>query len=176
YFPRMASDAASEQDSRKALETLGPDAGSVVLGPHAPYRQDLFATPFVASLDEQPCHIHYAASTPSLLRLSMSWFPGWRARVDSRELPVLRVDHAMMGVVAPAGEHDLKFRFLELARLGADDFGAGHAVSFADVARRLRWAGESLRHSGPRTSPDYNRMKHPSCGILKRPSRNPESE
>lgn len=48
---------------------------------------------------------------PGLLILSDSWFPGWEATVDGERVPVLRVDHALRGVVLPAGEHRVEFRY-----------------------------------------------------------------
>ena len=51
--------------------------------------------------------IYYQCATPSLLRVCNAYFPGWRARVGMRSLPVVPVDYALLGVVVPAGEHDL---------------------------------------------------------------------
>ena len=55
--------------------------------------------------------IHYQCATPSLLRVSNAYFPGWTARQiaksGAQDLPVLLVDHALMGVVVPAGQGDL---------------------------------------------------------------------
>jgi hypothetical protein len=51
------------------------------------------------------------SATPALLVLSEAYYPGWRARIDGQEAPVLRVDHALRGVVIPAGEHGVSFRY-----------------------------------------------------------------
>ena len=123
YFPASVADVASDAASRKALERLNPSAQSIVLGPHPIIRQDPDATPFVAAVDEQSYRIHYTASSPSLLKLAMAWYPGWRAAVDGRAAPVLRVDHALMGVVVPPGEHMVELRFVSTW------FRAGLAVS-----------------------------------------------
>lgn len=111
YFPKSVVDVPDEDTSRKALETLAPAAQSTILGAHTPLRQDESATPFVAAFDEQSYRIHYTAASPSLLKFNMAWYPGWSARVDRQPAEVLRVDHTLMGVVAPAGEHTVEFRF-----------------------------------------------------------------
>ncbi len=38
-----------------------------------------------------------------MLVVSDSFYPGWRALVDGVPRPVLRVDHALQGVLVPAG-------------------------------------------------------------------------
>jgi uncharacterized membrane protein YfhO len=45
------------------------------------------------------------------LKLSERWYPGWRAFLGSREIPVLRVDHALTGAVVPAGNGEIRFEF-----------------------------------------------------------------
>lgn len=55
--------------------------------------------------------IRYRARKGGLLALSLPWFPGWAAVSGGRELPWLRVNHALSGVVAPAGEHEIVARF-----------------------------------------------------------------
>jgi len=46
-----------------------------------------------------------STSSPALLVVAQSWFPGWRARVDGREAPVYRADYVAMAVPIAAGEH-----------------------------------------------------------------------
>jgi uncharacterized membrane protein YfhO len=40
------------------------------------------------------------------------WYPGWRARIDGRDAPLLKVDHALRGVVLPAGDHEVEFAYV----------------------------------------------------------------
>ena len=47
-----------------------------------------------------------------ILVLAQSWDPGWRVEVDGQEREVLVVDHALMGVTLPAGQHEVVFRYL----------------------------------------------------------------
>src|SRR5205807_7278788 len=43
------------------------------------------------------------AARPAMLVVSQAWAPGWRARVDGRTVPVVRVDGLVQGVPVPAG-------------------------------------------------------------------------
>lgn len=111
YFPPSVREVTTEAESRQALETLAPSEVSTVLPPHEVIEQDPLAEAFVNSFGEQFYHIRCSNRSPSLLKLSVPWYPGWRATIGPRRLPVLRVDHALMGVVVPPGEHEIEFTF-----------------------------------------------------------------
>ena len=51
------------------------------------------------------------ASRPGLVVVSELHHPGWRAAVDGQPAPVLRIDHAVMGVRVPAGRHEVTLHF-----------------------------------------------------------------
>lgn len=57
--------------------------------------------------------VEIEAVTPSraMLVLNDSWGAGWRAYVDGVEQPVLRVNYAFRGVVAPQGKHRVVFQY-----------------------------------------------------------------
>ena len=40
-----------------------------------------------------------------------TWAPGWRARIDGRPVPTLRVNGAVRGVLVPAGSHTLEWTY-----------------------------------------------------------------
>jgi uncharacterized membrane protein YfhO len=111
YFPKTVSDVRDNQTFKKALETLDPAAGSVVLNPHAPIRQDPRAIASLDSYDEQSYRVRYQVASPSLLKLTEAWFPGWRAFLGDHEIPIVRVDYALMGAVVPAGGGEIRFEF-----------------------------------------------------------------
>jgi hypothetical protein len=48
------------------------------------------------------------AEGPGLLVVAETWEQGWSARLDGHSAPLLRVEHARMGVVLPAGIHRLE--------------------------------------------------------------------
>ncbi len=47
----------------------------------------------------------------ALLVFSDTWYPGWKARVDGREVPLLKVNRVMRGVALPAGRHEVCFLY-----------------------------------------------------------------
>ena len=123
YFPKAVGDVWSLEESRRALETLDPAVESIVLRPHPPIRQDPEAAAVVVSSGEQWYRIHYHAVSPSLLKVSAAWYPGWRAEMAGEPLPIVRVDHALMGVIVPAGNNEVALNF------HSNRFGAGLAIS-----------------------------------------------
>ncbi|MGD9498378.1 MAG: hypothetical protein AB7Y46_18945 [Armatimonadota bacterium] len=48
---------------------------------------------------------------PRVLVLADAWYPGWRASLDGRPVPLLRANFAFRGVVVPAGAHTVEFDF-----------------------------------------------------------------
>jgi uncharacterized membrane protein YfhO len=38
-------------------------------------------------------------------------YPGWQARVDGVNVPLLRADYALRGVALSAGHHEVDFRY-----------------------------------------------------------------
>jgi hypothetical protein len=55
--------------------------------------------------------IRYTASSDSLLRIAVPYYPGWSAVVDGADATVIPVDEALMGVFVPAGSHELTVQF-----------------------------------------------------------------
>lgn len=62
---------------------------------------------------EIPTRISVVAEmkTPGLVVLADLWDTGWKAYLDGRQVPILRTDHALRGVVAPAGTSAIEFRY-----------------------------------------------------------------
>jgi hypothetical protein len=127
YFPKSIADVASREKAVRAIETLDPHEQSVALAPHSPVQQDPAATATVLAYDEESYRVRYRAATPSLMRFSVPYFRGWRATVDGKHLAIVPVDLALMGVVVPAGDHELQFRFR------SDTFRIGAAITLAGL-------------------------------------------
>ena len=49
--------------------------------------------------------------TPGLVVLADLWDKGWRAYLNGRSVPILRANHAIRGVIVPAGAATLEFRY-----------------------------------------------------------------
>ncbi|RMH18150.1 MAG: hypothetical protein D6696_13700 [Acidobacteria bacterium] len=84
-----------------------------------------------------------AMATPGLVVVADRWDAGWRARLDGRPVPVLRVDHALRGVVAPAGEHRLVFTYRPAGLI----WGIGAAIAAAIAA--AGWLYAARRRPAP---------------------------
>ncbi|MBD3851894.1 MAG: YfhO family protein [Acidobacteria bacterium] len=48
---------------------------------------------------------------PCLVVVAQPWAPGWRATVDGEDVPLVRANIAGLGVVAPAGRHQVEFSY-----------------------------------------------------------------
>jgi hypothetical protein len=62
---------------------------------------------------EVPTRVSVVAEmkTPGLVVLSDLWDTGWKAYLDGRQVPILHADHAVRGVVVPAGTSAIEFRY-----------------------------------------------------------------
>jgi hypothetical protein len=49
--------------------------------------------------------------TPGLVVLADRWDAGWHAYCDGKALPILQTNHALRGVVVPAGKGTIEFRY-----------------------------------------------------------------
>ncbi len=127
-FPKAVIDVHSAEESRACLESLDPGEAALILAPHAPIRQDAAATASVVYHDERSYRVRYRAASPSLLRLAVAWYPGWRASLGGRDRKIERVDHALMGVIVPPGEGEVEFRF------GSQYLATGAALTLAALA------------------------------------------
>jgi hypothetical protein len=64
-------------------------------------------------LTYKPKHIALRARSrsPGILVVSDAYYPGWRAYLDKKEVPIYRANGAMRAVKLPAGEHEVDFRY-----------------------------------------------------------------
>jgi len=86
--------------------------------------------------------LEVTASEPSLLVVSDSFYPGWRATVDDRRVPILLANGLARGVVVPAGSHSVSLRYESVSlRIGlvVSAIGLAGAMLLAEgVERRMR--------------------------------------
>jgi len=74
-----------------------------------------------ATADESAVELIREASNDLVFRVSGkggllvqtdAWYPGWIARVDGVERPLLRVNHGLRGVAVPPGDHEVQFLYV----------------------------------------------------------------
>jgi hypothetical protein len=98
-------------------------------------------TPGSCALDEdrpERLRFHCDAEAPGYAVLADAWFPGWRARVDGREVPILPANVALRAVAVPAGRStvEMVYRPLGLRAGGAAAvLGLALALWFLALAR-----------------------------------------
>jgi hypothetical protein len=111
--PRLAAMTAAELRSRVTIApgpaapggapppTGGESSASCAAGPAATLRVD------------GPEHlvVSVPASGGGIAVLTDQWYPGWTAALDGRDVPILRVDAALRGVVIGPGPHRIEFRY-----------------------------------------------------------------
>jgi uncharacterized membrane protein YfhO len=64
----------------------------------------------VASAEDRVT-LAYTSATPNLLRTAIPVYPGWRATLDGRDLELVTVDAAFVGVVVPPGSGEVQLGF-----------------------------------------------------------------
>jgi hypothetical protein len=65
--------------------------------------------------------VEVKASEAGILVLSETYFQGWKAWEDGREIPILRANHAFRGIELPRGLHSLKLVYRPYSlRIGID--------------------------------------------------------
>lgn len=131
YFAKALAPVASERESRQRLTDLDPALETLIgeplepeLGANSGFVRDIATT-------EQGLTVDYESDRPALLRLAVPYYPGWRATVGEETLPIVRVDHAFMGVVVPAGRQRVHLAF------SSTYFSAGVATSLLAVMLSL---------------------------------------
>ena len=51
------------------------------------------------------------AENDSVLVVSQTYYPGWRAWVDGQEAQIVPADYALTGIAVTAGSHDVRFAY-----------------------------------------------------------------
>lgn len=77
--------------------------------------------------------------TKGLLVLADLWDPGWRAYQNGHAVPILRTDHALRGVIVPAGTSTIDFRY------EPQSFRLGLLFSGLSAVVMLIWLGTIVR-------------------------------
>jgi hypothetical protein len=112
YVPTTTQVVADRDARLNALADPSFDPRAVALV-EAPLKLPAPAQGSAEIVQETPNELtlRYSMQTKGLVVLSDCWDAGWRAWIDGRETTVLRVNHALRGVVAPAGEGKIVYRY-----------------------------------------------------------------
>jgi hypothetical protein len=76
--------------------------------------------------------------TPGLVVLADLWDKGWQAYLNGQRVPILRTNHAIRGVVVPAGSGTLEFRYAPAS------FAWGLRLAGLAAVVLLAWLGITL--------------------------------
>jgi hypothetical protein len=109
-----ATPASDEQSAltRMAADDFDPNREVVIEGDAASVSAGappLAVTPDVA--ESERWHAHVSLTQPGYLLQREAWYPGWHARVDGVEVPLLRADSLFRAVPLSSGEHDVEMYF-----------------------------------------------------------------
>jgi uncharacterized membrane protein YfhO len=69
------------------------------------------ATARVASFTNEKINIETAARAPSLVVISQTYYPAWKAYVDGKPAEIWRANYAFQAIEVPAGRHLLYLRY-----------------------------------------------------------------
>jgi hypothetical protein len=108
FFARRLTSVPDAASARASLDGLNPADQTIVIGPLPAVTPDPLANATVLERGEDTLTIHYRAQSSSLLRVAIPSYPGWHASLNAVDLPTLTVDRALLGVVVPAGEGDIR--------------------------------------------------------------------
>lgn len=102
--------APNAESARNMLAALDPARSAIVETPPRSL-SPAGARVNIVNYEDDFYRIHYSAPAECLLRIAVPYFPGWSAAIDGRPAEVVPADYALSGVIVPAGEHELTFRY-----------------------------------------------------------------
>src|SRR5205814_4951298 len=80
------------------------------------------------SLGLQAARVDVTAGRAAVVLVRVPFDPGWHARLDGREVPIVPADYLDQGVMVPPGHHVLELRYDDPA-VGAGLIGSSAAVA-----------------------------------------------
>jgi hypothetical protein len=135
------ADAAIIPQSESVPSSWKPDGSSYLAPDRIPSTEEVQYT----RINAQNVHVRVTTRSPALLVLSEVWYPGWHAKVNGIEEPILRVNGTLRGVFVNAGESLVVFSYLPThfylaAGVGLTSFLLllGFAVYVLKVKKELR--------------------------------------
>lgn len=146
FVPRRVEVAPDDEDrlGKLALPEFNPREVAYV---ETPVDLPSECRGIVKIKNEIPTRIVIAAQmeTPGLLVLADLWDPGWRAYLDGKPAPILRTNHALRGVVLPAGLTTVEFRYASATVARAFLLAGGALVILTGWLAVAGWLGRTSR-------------------------------
>ncbi len=103
--------AAEGADPLELLRNSDPADQAIVADHVRGEQQDGSAMLSIEQHDEEEYVIHYRAAATTVLRASIPYYPGWRATADGVPCEVVPLDYALLGIIAPPGDHRLRLQY-----------------------------------------------------------------
>ena len=82
----------------------------------------------ITKYQDERVELSVETERPGLLVLSDTYYPGWKAYVDGKQVPVYPTDVALRSIFVPAGEHDVEFVY------SPGSFNLGLTITIASFA------------------------------------------
>lgn len=67
--------------------------------------------PTVVEESSRRVALRVTASHDAWLVAALTWYPGWKASIDGRPVPLTKTNYAFLGLPLPSGEHQVVFEF-----------------------------------------------------------------
>ena len=109
--PGSATAVRTKEEAAARLASLDPAREALAEGIGASNPQNAGAQVRILNYEGGLYRVRCDAAHPTLLRLAVPYFPGWRAEIDGREQSAIPVDLALTGVLVPAGSHEVVLRY-----------------------------------------------------------------
>ncbi|MFZ1936952.1 MAG: hypothetical protein WCB27_22645 [Thermoguttaceae bacterium] len=112
FVPRSVEVATDKRErlTKMAADDFDPRQVAYVEEP-VELPSDCYGTAEI--VDEIPTQVKvsFDMQTPGLVVLADRWDAGWHAYFERKRVPILQTDHALRGVIVPAGKGTIEFRY-----------------------------------------------------------------
>ena len=139
YVPRRVETVADDKERLEKMADRGFDPGRVAYV-ETPLDLPNPCEGTAKIVNEIPTRVKVSLNmkTRGLVVLADLWDKGWNAYLDGRQVPILRTNHAVRGVVVPAGKTTLEFRYEPAS------FAWGVRLAAVALLATLGWLGVGL--------------------------------
>lgn len=134
FVPRYVAAIPDRRERLRKLAEANFDARRIAYV-EEPMDFDRPCRGYVSIVKQNPTQItmELAMETPGLVVVANRWDPGWTARLNDRQVPLLRVNHVLQGVAADAGRATISLHYAPAS------LQIGSICSAAAVAACLVW-------------------------------------